>query len=208
MSVPPPPSQPQAQPGPYGPPPGQPDGGFGAPPPPAPKKNKALGLLLKIGVPVLVVLVAGVIGILNFVDSPATSNVGDCLNVTQFNSTTEPTKADCASPEANLRIGAKLDGSSGACPAGGTYDEYTVSGRGSYKLCLVLNVKQGECVANFSAGETGYKRVPCTDPSAEVEFLKVAEGVVDEALCEGTEAEKVLTYPQPATTLCFRQVQA
>ncbi len=208
---------PQGQPGQYGPPPGQyppppgqpgfPAGQQGFPPaPPVPKKSKT-GTIIKFGVLAVVVIVAVVIGIVSFNSSPASSNVGDCLSITEFTrGGDDPAKADCGDPKANVKIAAKLDKASDDCPGGSDagYDTYSVSGRSSYKLCLMINAKQGDCLANFSSQTKGYQKVACTDPTKDAELVKVVEGQASESVCEGTEATRVAIYPQPATTMCVK----
>lgn len=204
----PPPGQPFG----YGPPPGQP-GSYGPPPLgypplpfPPPRKRR---LWLKIGLPLLVVVLLAIAGVLvagfrALQDSPSTALPGDCLNIKEFKDGVTPIKVDCADQSANTQVALKMDGSTGQCPAVG-YDEYSVAaGKASYKLCLTINAKQGDCFANLLTGTHEYRRVSCIDPSAEVEFVKVVHGQVDKALCESTEATKMLSYPQPPTTLCMK----
>jgi hypothetical protein len=169
------------------------------------KKKSGVGkalLFRLIGVGVVAVI-AIVIGVISFSNSPDSSNVGDCLKVTEFKAGSEPDKADCNSVEANALIGAKLDSANAECP-GNVYDTYSVTGKRSYKLCLVINAKQGDCLANFNSDTAGYKKVPCTDPTKDAELVKVVEGKTDEALCDGTDAKYAIAYPQPARTLCIK----
>ncbi len=199
---------PQGQPGQYGPPPGQfPPGQQGFPPaPPVPKKSKA-GTFIKFGIVGVVVIVAVVVGIVSFANSPASSNAGDCLTITEFTrGGDDPAKADCNDPKANVKIAAKLDSASDNCPGGSDagYDTYSVSGRSSYKLCLMINAKQGDCLANFTSQTKGYVKVSCTDPTKDGELVKVVSGQADKNLCEGTEATRVAVYPEPATTMCVK----
>jgi hypothetical protein len=169
------------------------------------KKKSGVGkalLFRLIGVGVVAVI-AIVVGVISFSNSPDSSNVGDCLKVTEFKAGSEPDKADCNSLEANALIGAKLDSANAECP-GKVYDTYSVTGKRSYKLCLVINAKQGDCLANFNSDTAGYKKVPCTDPTKDAELIKVVEGKTDEALCDGTDAKYAIAYPQPARTLCIK----
>ena len=163
--------------------------------------GKAL-LFRLIGVAVVLVI-GGIISFISFSNSPASSNVGDCLKVTEFKSGSEPDKADCNSLEANALIGAKLDSASASCPSD-VYDSYSVTGKTSYKLCLVINAKQGDCLANFNSDTKGYQKVPCTDPTKDAELVKVVEGKSDKALCDDTDAKYAIAYPQPARTLCVK----
>lgn len=191
-------------PGQYPPPPGQP--GFPPAPPAPPKKSKAARFIV-LGVALIVLIGVVVAGYFAFKSSPASSNVGDCLSITEFTrGGDDPAKADCGDPKANVKIAAKLDNATDECPGGSDsgYDTYSVSGRSSYKLCLMINAKQGDCLANFSSQTKGYQKVACTDPSKDAELVKVVEGQASESVCEGTEATRVAIYPQPATTMCVK----
>lgn len=209
--TPPPGTPPQGQPGQYGPPPGQyppPPGQPGFPPaPPAPPKKSKVGRFIVLGIGLLVVVGIVIAGVVAFTKSPASSNAGDCLSITEFTQGgDDPTKADCNDPKANVKIAAKLDSSSDNCPGGADagYDTYSVSGRSSYKLCLMINAKQGDCLANFSSQTKGYQKVPCTDPTKDAELVKVVEGQASDSVCEGTDATRVAIYPQPPTTMCVK----
>jgi hypothetical protein len=191
-------------PGQFPPPPGQVPGQF-PPAPPVPKKSKT-GAIIRFAVIGVVVIVAAVIGIISFTKSPASANAGDCLSVTEFTRGSDPTKADCNDPKANVKIAVKLDKASDDCPGGSNagYDTYSVTGRSSYKLCLMINAKQGDCLANFSSQTKGYVKVPCSDPTKDSELVKVVEGQASESVCDGTEATRVAVYPQPPTTMCVK----
>ncbi|OXM73135.1 MULTISPECIES: LppU/SCO3897 family protein [Amycolatopsis] len=191
----PPPGQP-GQPGAFGPPPGQPFG----PPPGQPAKKKLTWLRFVIPAVVIVLAVGSWVVSRQF--GAAGAEVGDCLHIEKFERGESPDRIDCSDDSANVKIAAKLDSPSASCPTT-DYDEYSVTGRGSYKLCLMINAHDGDCFANVMSGSDGYKRVPCTDPTAEVEFVKVVTGQADEAVCEGLEVDGALTYPEPATTFCL-----
>jgi hypothetical protein len=187
------------QPGVFGPPPGQPFG------PPGPAKKSKLGIALAI-VAVVVVGAAIVSGLVLGNSSPDSAQAGDCLNVKEFTEGSEPAKVDCNDPSANVKVAAKLDSDNAQCPEG-HYDTYSVSGQNSYKLCLIPNDKEGDCLANFSADTTkGYQRVACGDPSAEVKLVKIAQGIADESGCDGTDATMYVTYSQPLSTYCYTEL--
>jgi hypothetical protein len=202
----PPPGQHPGQPGPYGPPPQGPPGapygqGFQPPAPQAPKRSKAL--LIRLAVTAVILVVGGIFAIVHYTNSPDSSNVGDCLKITEFKSGSEPDKADCNDPAANVKIGVKLDSASQDCPDGG-YDTYSVTGKTSYKLCLMINAKQGDCLSNFTSKTEGYKKVPCSDPSKDAELVKVVEGKADKSICDDTDAKYAVPYPQPPLTMCIK----
>ncbi|OXM53585.1 hypothetical protein CFP75_06685 [Amycolatopsis alba DSM 44262] len=181
---------------------GQPDA-FGPPPggqPTAPKRSK-IGWL-RFAIPVLVVVIGGGLFLYNHFTGTGSAQAGECLSVTEFSRTAdEPKKADCGAQEANVKIGARVAGDE-SCPEG-DYDTISMSGRMSYKLCLVVNVKQGDCLKGYLSKTAGYQKVSCTDPAKDAEMVKVA-AVSDQATCEGTEATGVATYSTPPTTLCIK----
>jgi hypothetical protein len=206
------------QPNPYGSPAGQPNPyaqpvygqapmGYGPPPMPLPQKKRRLWL--KIGLPILVVILLG-IGAIFFVglkavnDSALGGTVGDCLNLKDVGETvsTLPAKADCASLSANFKIALKLDGSQ-QCPGNNVYGEFSTE-RPSERLCLELNAKAGDCLF-LSADEKNLTKVLCTDPTANASVTKVAAGIADATQCDNPEASAV--YPQPPNTFCFGPVK-
>ncbi|MFD2419149.1 LppU/SCO3897 family protein [Amycolatopsis pigmentata] len=153
-----------------------------------------------------IVLAAVVVasGIFWATSSPGNAAVGDCLNVKEFKRGNEPDRVGCADPSANVKVAVKLDDGAARCPDG-DYDEYSVSG--SYKLCLIPNDREGDCLANFSSTTTqGYLHVDCADGKAEVKVVKVAQGVADESGCEGTDATSYRSYSQPKSTYCYLEL--
>jgi hypothetical protein len=171
----------------------------------APKNSKTRWLRLLI--PVVVLAVIGVVAIVQYTGSADSAKVGDCLTVTEFKQGVEPSKAGCDDPAANVKIAAKLDTGSSKCPEG-DYDEFSVTGSKSYKLCLIVNAKQGDCLAGFFSDTAGYKKVPCTDPTADAEIVKAVTGIADQNQCEATDATNVAVYSQPATTFCVKKKSA
>jgi len=191
-----------------GPQPGQPPfDGQPVPPPgqftipaPAPKSKMRF---VRLGL-VLLLVVGGIIaGIVSFTTSPDHAKVGDCLKVTQFKDRTTPDKVDCTDPGANVKIGVRIDKAGATCPDG-DYDQYSVSGSSDYLLCLMLNVKQGDCLKNVKSKTDGYVKVPCTDPAQEAEIVKVIDGQVNQDACQGTGATGAATYSEPKTTICVK----
>jgi hypothetical protein len=197
------PGQFAGQAGPYGPPPGQP-GNF-APAPGKPfKPKRGKGFLIRLGILLVIVAVSVTFAIVRNQTSADSSQAGDCLSISSFTNDVEPDKAACDAQNANMKIGARLDDGNGTCPTG-DYDEYSVTGDTNYKLCLIINAKQGDCFAGMASSTAGYKRVACTDPSSDSQFVKVVNGTASDDACEGSDATKVRTYSQPPTTLCYTQ---
>ena len=149
--------RPPMQPPVYGQAPGQP-ANYGLAPgqPYKPKRNKAL--FIRLGIVLVIVAVAGTFAIIRSLNSPDSSVAGDCLAIAQFDNSTDPDKVACDAPNANMKIGVRVDNGDGACPDG-DYDKYSVTGSTSYLLCLMINAKQGDCFAGMSSSTAGYTRV-------------------------------------------------
>ncbi|PRX49914.1 hypothetical protein B0I33_10227 [Prauserella shujinwangii] len=153
----------------------------------------------------LVVGFAALVGVQLYRTSAFSADVGDCLHVPEFsqNPDEQPSKVDCAEDDATVKVAVKVDGANGICPEG-DYDEITLSGGDT--LCLMINARQGDCFADVTSSTAGYKRVACTDPAAEIEFLKIsASADSPEEVCSGTEATFPVVYSQPPTVMCARE---
>ncbi|WP_410660891.1 hypothetical protein [Amycolatopsis sp. lyj-112] len=167
-----------------------------------PKRSKWfwVGIL----VPVAIVVISATTWVVGYLSSTDNAQVGDCYAITTFGDVgVDPAKTDCGATEANAKVGAKTEGGV-ACPDG-EYDELTVDGTfSSYKLCMMINAKQGDCLVNFLADSVAYQKVPCTDPAKDAEIVKVADGVASDTACEDTEATHLEVYSTPPSTLCIK----
>jgi hypothetical protein len=205
-----PPPYGQQQPPPYGqgggqdyPPPGQ---DYPSPPPapgaPVKKSNKKTFLI--IGIAVVVVAVIVIVAVKAFSkNSAAKAGPGDCIKV---NSATEKSadveKIDCNDQVAVFKVAKKLDNDTDNCPSN-DYEKYMQSGGGSgdFALCLMLNAKEGDCLANI---EDPAKRARVDCGKAQVKVVKVVSGKADESACD--QQTIPLVYPEPATTFCISQL--
>ncbi|MEU6645811.1 hypothetical protein ABZ863_25120 [Saccharomonospora sp. NPDC046836] len=201
---------PLGQPGPYGqqpPPLGQP-GPYGQPVPfgVPPKKKKPLAL--RIGLAVVLAVAVGLVAfsvLRTFGDAGWAAQQGDCLDVAEFsdNARDQPTQVDCGDAKATVKVAVVLDEENDSCPDG-DYDEiFYENGK---KFCLMLNVVEGDCVANVTSMTEGYEHVECSDPSAEIAVLKIVEGQTDiDTACGDTEAFAALRYTEPALVMCLTE---
>ncbi|HEY0450972.1 LppU/SCO3897 family protein [Actinophytocola sp.] len=122
--------------------------------------------------------------------------VGDCIKVNNASATNADVETiDCADPLAVYKVGVKKESDSESCPQG-DYVEYTETG--SFKLCLVLNAKQGEC---FNESSQEDKRVDCSSPDASYSVPAIHEGSADPSQC-GANADNALTYAEPPLVVC------
>lgn len=135
---------------------------------------------------------------------------GDCVQVVEggrFDA--EVTKVDCAEQDALYEVGLYLDDPDESCPSD-AYSEYQQTGgqRQEYKLCLMLNAGEGDClsVPVIAAGQE--RKVACTSDDANVKITKVVEGTADENACGADAEENARVYPQPKRTVCLGPVQA
>ncbi|AVH57689.1 MULTISPECIES: LppU/SCO3897 family protein [Streptomyces] len=128
---------PQGQ-NPYGQQPGQP--GFpqqGAPYDPVPPQRPKRGIkqYLRIAVIVFAVIAAGV-GWIASRDDANTAKVGDCMSISNPESTTDPglEVVDCSSSKAKYKVEEKKSDNSGCDRT--KYSEYTETGKNDFTLCL------------------------------------------------------------------------
>ncbi|MBB5852828.1 hypothetical protein ACFQ05_05985 [Amycolatopsis umgeniensis] len=155
-------------------------------------------------VPVAIVLLSASSWIFGYLSNTDDVRVGDCYAITTFGDVdADPAKADCGSAEANAKAGAKTEAGA-ACPEG-EYDQLVVDKTfASYKLCMMINAKQGDCLENFLADSVAYQKVPCSDPAKDAEVVKVTDGA---ATCDDTEATHLKGYSTPLSTVCVKSTK-
>ncbi|TQJ02654.1 hypothetical protein FB471_2389 [Amycolatopsis cihanbeyliensis] len=154
--------------------------------------------------PVVIALVVSTAWIVQFIGSPDRAEAGDCLAIAEFTDDADVETVDCADPSANVKVGVKLDSAADRCP-GPNYDELVLEGEAGYKLCLMLHVSAGDCLANLDQSTTkGYETVPCGDPSAQAEVLEIVEGDPDAQEACAQAGGDVMGYPEPPRSLCMR----
>ena len=149
-----------------------------------------------VGAVVLAVLGLGAYFVVNAGKGAIAAGQGDCVKVVSA-ADAKTELVDCGAPEAVYRVAKRLGSSSGMCPTG----EYSELTSGSVKLCLMLNLKEGDCLSTSSAGRNQtHQRVPC-DPAAEYRVLKVITGSMDSTLC--APGNVVASYSEPPATICM-----
>jgi hypothetical protein len=156
-------------------------------------------MLLAIGA--LVVIAAAVIAVLYFTSGDKSAGgaaVGDCVRITSVNeANADVVGVGCADRAAMFTVGKRLTNSNESCPT----ENYQKGGvGGDYKLCLVPNLKEGECFAGLDAGPDKLVRADCGS-QAQLKVTKVIAGRADETAC-GTE-DFPMVYPEPQTTFCL-----
>lgn len=139
---------------------------------------------------------------------PPAYSVGDCVTVVEggrYSAAVE--KLDCAEQDALYEVGLYLDDPEGACPAD-SYSSYEQTGgrQQQYKLCLMLNAAEGDClrVPTIALGEE--KKVACTSEEANRKVTKVIDGTADNTDCGPDATEEARVYPQPKRTVCLGPV--
>jgi hypothetical protein len=131
------------------------------------------------------------------VTGEAGARPGDCVEVDVAGPADAGVRTvDCASPEAIYEVATREETDSGECPSD-QYVSYTEEGR--LRLCLRLNVRDGECI---QVTESGDRRVDCASPDATYRVVSVLDGVADPARCD-TNASDVIVYPAPPRTVCL-----
>lgn len=198
----------------WGPPPGGPPGFPELPPHLKPKNGPAILISMVCGLVVLA-FVGGLISlaVYSVVHTDAgRAKAGDCVDFTveaapAFGKDVGDAYAqrvDCDDDDAAYLVGLRFDDLNAACP-GEAYTSYFDNDGlfGSFKLCLIPNVADGDC---FVESETHTDRFPCSEGRKRdsIKVLRVAHGVADESRCaEFGEDVLILTFPTPATTICF-----
>lgn len=205
----------------WGPPGGnpQPPIGWGAPLPPLPahlkQKNGPAILISAACLLTMLALVGGFVAlaVYSVVHTDAgRAKPGDCVDFTVENAPKAgesvgaafAEKVDCDDKHAAYLVGLRLDDLNASCP-GEAYASYfdTDSLFGTFKLCLIPNVADGDC---FVESETHTDRFPCSDGRRRdsIRVLRVVHGAADPSRCaEFGDDVLVSTYPTPATTICF-----
>ncbi|WP_155982070.1 hypothetical protein [Nocardia sp. BMG111209] len=148
------------QPG-YGPPPNYPQ----APPP---RKSRSAGFWI-VRIAVLLVLAGIAVGwsVLRdhghsgdkSYDTMNTAKVGDCVALSGSSFDVKVAKASCGDPQTIYKVGATSDGS-GSCPDPDYESVTTTGGHRNTKICLELNVQQGDCV-DIDKLSASSKKVDC-----------------------------------------------
>jgi hypothetical protein len=127
---------------------------------------------------------------------------GDCIvftNADQNDATAD--QIDCNDPRGIRKVAKRLDSGDASCPQG-DYDEYYQPGSGGFKLCLMLNAKEGDCLKNLEDDQKT-ERIACGGPDVEVKVAKMVSGTADENACDPETLP--LVFSEPATTFCFGQ---
>lgn len=136
---------------------------------------------------------------------PPAFNAGDCVEVVnggQYAAKIE--KADCGSDAALYEVAAYLDDPDAECPSE-DYARYEQTGgnQQEYKLCMMLNVADGDCLRMPTIAAGQEKKVACTSDEANVQVTKVIKGTADKSGCPGESAENARVYPDPKRTVCL-----
>jgi hypothetical protein len=125
------------------------------------------------------------------------AQLGDCIKVNAASETNADVETvECTSEEAIYQVATRAETDTETCPSD-AYVTYTEEGR--LLLCLQLHVSTGDCL---EVTDTDDRFVDCTSPDATYQVLDAQYGVDDETQC-GEDATDVITYPQPALTICL-----
>ncbi|MDQ3576360.1 MAG: hypothetical protein M3443_01900 [Actinomycetota bacterium] len=157
---------------------------------------------IKVLIGVVVVVLVAVSAFFYFSgEKPVTVETGDCVRVEKDSTTL--VKAGCDAPEAVFTVAKKVDGPYGDCPKPGHYVPYPPEDRyqaGQQTLCLMMNVKKGDCLSAITSVENA-RRVECA--AAEFQVLGILEDKVDPYSCtdvDGTNSGFI--YAEPPRVIC------
>ncbi|MQY29928.1 proline-rich domain-containing protein [Nocardia aurantia] len=168
-----------------------PQGGYPAAPPPrrSPKVGawiaRIVGILVVIGIAVAwgVLRDHGHSGDKSY-DTMNTAKVGDCVALSGSTFDVKVAKISCGDPATMYKVGAVSDGS-GACP-GPDYESVTTSGgHRNTKICLELNVQQGDCV-NIDKLSASSKKVDCATAAGAGSSIGTANYIKIDRVIDGT----------------------
>jgi hypothetical protein len=136
-------------------------------------------------------------------DEPATggsasdAQVGDCIRVNVASETDADVETiGCSDDTAVYVVAARLDSDTAECPDG-DYVTYTEAGSAAMKLCMALDLDEGQC---FESTDLDDKPVECSDPTATFLIADVIDGVDDATQCTTSDN---LRYSQPPRTICL-----
>jgi hypothetical protein len=181
---------------------------------PAPRPSGSSGTaLIVVGAILLAFGLLGVFGHLGRAAfqadrSARSANVGQCIaeaNMRENNSTPAPAQ-DCNKPDSVLEVAAKGDGSL-LCPDGKRQDSlYAYLFDGTTTLCLMLNLKQGQCyTASGTAQNPQFDAADCNGSATVIRVAKRVDGSSDVTLCPA--GTKPISYPTPARLYCLERLE-
>ncbi|MFE3261772.1 hypothetical protein ACFXPS_25355 [Nocardia sp. NPDC059091] len=141
-------------------------------------------------------------------------SAGDCVKVSGGPAMVDVTTVSCDDPTTIYRVGVVLkDPGGGSCP-GTDYDTVrSIGGMRNTTLCLELQVREGECVAQNSLDNSA-QPVDCgtaaaqSGHQAQLTYFKIGriiKGSTDPTACgDATDAHNAVVYPKPdPTILCL-----
>jgi hypothetical protein len=150
---------------------------------------------------VVAALGLGSLGAMSFywLDRSGPPSNGDCLYLTREGAgKLAYHRVACSAGNATYQVENARRGAV-AC-ASGDYVRFRLGSGSGQTLCLVLNVKAGDCLRDVD-DESTIGKVSCTDPTAR-ERVEILSGFGRDDKCEG--ADKVLTYAgPPSRTVCL-----
>ncbi|WP_298175522.1 hypothetical protein [Saccharomonospora sp.] len=178
------------------------------PVPSTPPEKKKVGKRIAVIVAVVGAFVfAGLLAV-GYLNAAHNAEPGDCLHIEDFSDQKEAPKVhECSDEEATLKVAVKLEDNSESCPDG-DYDQMVYED--GARFCLMLNVEEGECLANVRSPSKGYEKVACTDPKADVSVVKIVEGTddIEQACAPVAGAMAAVRYSEPATVICVGEPTA
>lgn len=214
-----PPGYPSPAPYPYGyPPPSFPQPPTYPPPyppgyPAEPPRRPSGTALIVVG---SILLGLGVLGIIGQVGQAAlraghsarSADVGQCIAGSEMQE--EPigiaASQDCNMPDSIFEVAAK-GGPSAKCPDGKLQDsQYAYHFDGTTTLCLILNLKEGQCYMATGTGlNPSFATVGCDSSQPVVKVVKRVDGSTDAGLCP--DGAKTISYPSPARLYCLERLK-
>lgn len=180
---------------------------------PAPRPRGSRGTALIIVGSIL--LAFGVLAILSQLGNAASrvghsarsANVGECVGASSGRDhNLHPPPQDCDKPDSTLEVVTR-GGSSATCPDGKRKgSDYSVIFDGTTTLCLILNLKQGQCYSvSGTNDDPTFIASACDDSPTGIRVVRRIDGSTDAALCP--EETKPISYQTPARLYCLERLE-
>jgi hypothetical protein len=175
---------------------------------PVPRRSSGNGLIIT-GLILVALGAVAVLGRMSEVVSASDRSVkvGQCIRQSDYqNNVLNPTPQDCSDPNSIFEVAGKGDGSAN-CPDGKLEDsKYAFMRDHNVTLCLMLNLKQGQCYSATGTPENpSFAAATCAGSGPLLKVVKRADDSSDLTRCpSGTRA---FSYPSPTRLYCLERLE-
>ncbi|MCX4097231.1 hypothetical protein [Nocardia sp. alder85J] len=138
-------------------------------------------------------------------DTMNTTKVGDCVALSGSSFDVKVQKISCGDPATVYKVGS-VSADSGACPGPDYESVTTTGGHRNSKICLELNVQQGDCV-DMDKLSASSKKIDCATAARAgsgigtttyIKIGRIIDGSTTRTDCGADFGENdTIVYPQP-----------